>query len=192
MEVRAILFIACLVCFRLYTLFGLHILHSHSTFTQHNENMCCTAKQSEQSEQSEQAQYEQLLYDEQKYPTNWDKYADESASSWTPEKLQDAQQLAQDIGENYEKQVEFHRLDRHNREKAHLQEYNQSTKIPAIYILPSIFMTFLFIYGLIMYRNADDDDDYKNLYFVLFLIPTASVGLTILILLCRCCLQLYS
>jgi len=41
MEVRAILFIACLVCFRLYTLIGLHIVHEHSKFTQYNdENMC--------------------------------------------------------------------------------------------------------------------------------------------------------
>ena len=144
------------------------------------------------SEQSKQAQYEQLLYDEQKYRTKPDQYADESASSWTPEKIQDAKQLAQDIRENYLKQIEFHRLDRHDRETAHLKEHNQSTRISAIHILPSLFMTFLFIYGLIMYRNADDDDDYKNLYFVLFLIPTASVGLTILILLCRCCLQLYS
>ena len=147
---------------------------------------------------SEQSQYEQLLDDEEKYRTKLDQYADESASSWTPEKIQDAKQLAQDIRENYLKQIEFHRLDRHDQETAYLknnmemQEHNQSTTKTAIYILPSIIMTFMFIYGLINYRNADDDDDYKNLYLALFLVPTASVGLTILILLCRCCLQSYS
>ena len=95
----------------------------------------------------------------------------------------DVQEHLQNMRKDLEAQAKFAREEREY-ENTKLQEYNQSTKIPAIYILPSIFMTFLFIYGLIMYRNADDDDDYKNLYLALFLVPTASVGLSILILLC--------
>ena len=142
------------------------------------------------SEQSEQSQYEQLLYDEQKYRTKLDQYADESASSWTPEKIQDAKQLAQDIRENYLKQIEFHRLGRHDQKTAYsnmeMQEHNQSTTKTAIYTLTSVGLVFMFIYGLINYRNAEDDDDDKNLYLALWLVPTVSFGLTIIILLCGC------
>ena len=41
MEMRAIIFIGCLVSFRLYTLFGLHILHEHAPYAAYSDGDVC-------------------------------------------------------------------------------------------------------------------------------------------------------
>ena len=41
MEMRAIVFIGCLIGFRLYTLFGLHITHEHARCGAYSDSDMC-------------------------------------------------------------------------------------------------------------------------------------------------------
>ena len=100
-------------------------------------------------------------------------------------------QLHSDIRRDYEAQIEFFRqdrLDRQNAELASLQaKIDQKFSWPdVIRSLTSIGLTFMFIYGLIKWDNAEDDDKYKEFYLTLWLIPVSSAALTILLLCCGC------
>lgn len=100
-------------------------------------------------------------------------------------------QLHSDIRRDYEAQIEFFRqdrLDRQNAELASLQAKidQKFSWADVIRSLTSIGLTFMFIYGLIKWNNAGDDDTYKEFYLTLWLIPVSLAALTILLLCCGC------